>query len=241
MHRKNGSDNAFFFKQFHIRHDRCAMKVGTDGVLLGAWANINSAKSILDIGTGTGLIALMLAQRSVEMAQIDAIEIDIDAYQQAVENVNNSPWHNRIHTIHTPLQNFTTILKYDLIVSNPPYFINSLKPPDKRRKQSRHADELPYSVLMNACKDLLRPNGRFCLILPRAEAMAFIPEAAEVNLHCCKKTAVRFKSTKPVERLLLEFSNVFKELIETELILFDEEGKRTEVYQRLVSPFYLSD
>lgn len=240
MHRKNGSDNAFFFKQFHIRHDRCAMKVGTDGVLLGAWANVNSAKSILDIGTGTGLIALMLAQRT-EIAQIDAIEIDIDAYQQSVENVNSSPWYNRIRPIHTPLQNFTTILKYDLIVSNPPYFVNSIKPPDKRRKQSRHADELPYSVLINAGKNLLHPNGRFCLILPRVEAVKFISKAAEVNLYCCKKTAVRFKSTKPVERLLLEFSDATKVLVESELILFDEEGKRTNVYQRLVSPFYLTD
>lgn len=240
MHRKNGPDNAFFFKQFHIHHDRCAMKVGTDAVLLGAWANVNGTQRILDIGTGTGIIALMLAQRSAKNTLIDAIEIDIDAYQQAFENANDSPWHHRINAIHSSLQNFITPFKYDLIITNPPYFINSQKPPDQKRKQSRHADELPYPVLISACKNLLHREGRLCLILPREEASIFISMAAEANLYCSKKIAVKFKQLKPVERLLLEFSNDFRKPIKDELILFDEEGSRTQAYQRLVSPFYLT-
>lgn len=241
MHRKNGLHKAFCFKQFHIHHDRCAMKIGTDGVLLGAWANIGKAQTLLDIGTGTGIIALMLAQRSHKDALIDAIEIDRDAYLQAVENANASPWQDRINPIHTSLQNFDTRGKYDLIVSNPPYFINSHKPPDQKRTQSRHADGLPYAMLIDGIKKLMAPKGRSCLILPRAEAAIFMAMAGAAHLYCCKKTEVRSKPSKPVERVLLEFSHSYSAPDEYGLVLFDEKGKRTAPYHRLVSPFYLYD
>ncbi|MFZ1806249.1 MAG: methyltransferase [Cyclobacteriaceae bacterium] len=241
MHRKNGPDNAFYFKQFHIHHDRCAMKVGTDGVLLGAWSEINAAQNILDIGTGTGLIALMLAQRSKHNAHIDAIEIDFDAHQQAVENVNNSVWHQQINVYHTSLQQFQPSIKYDLIVSNPPYFVKSLKAPDRQRNLSRHADELPYYTIIDSCTQLLHPKGRLCLILPLSEGIIFIQQAEKANLFCKKKINVRHERSKPIERLLLEFSFTTFPCQEEDLILFDEEGKRSKMYLQLVSAFYLSD
>ncbi|MEQ9414380.1 MAG: methyltransferase [Cyclobacteriaceae bacterium] len=241
MHRKNGSDNAFYFKQFHIHHDRCAMKVGTDGVLLGAWAAINTAQKILDVGTGTGLIALMLAQRSGENVYIDAIEVDFDAYQQAIENVNSSIWNKRITPFWTSIQHYSASAKYDLIVSNPPYFINSLKPPDQKRNLSRHADELPHSILIESCKRLLHPEGRLCLILPYSEGIIFAKMAATANLFCNKKINVRHKESKPVERLLLEFSHHHSTCQEGELILFYKDGKRTALYHELVSDFYITN
>lgn len=241
MHRKNGPHNAFCFKQFHIHHDRCAMKVGTDGVLLGAWSETDTAHHILDIGTGTGLIALMLAQRSKHNAHIDAIEIDFDAYQQAVENVNNSVWHRQINVHHTSLQQFQPSLKYDLIVSNPPYFVKSLKAPDQQRNISRHTDELPYTAIIDSCTRLLHPKGRLCLILPLSEGIIFKQMAEKANLFCSKKINVRHKLSKPIERLLLEFSFHTLPCQEEDLILFDEEGKRSKMYHQLVSAFYLSD
>lgn len=241
MHRKNGPDNAFYFKQFYIQHDRSTMKVGTDGVLLGSWTEINGAQNILDIGTGTGLIALMLAQRSVENVHIDAIEIDFDAYQQALENVNASAWNKKIKLSHSSLQHFSTSLRYDLIVSNPPYFVNSHKVPDPKRNLSRHTDELPHSAIIEGCKRLLHPDGRLCLILPHSEGVAFTKMAASANLLCNKKMSVRHKESRPVERLLLEFAYRSVAYQERELILINEEGKRTHPYHEMVSDFYITD
>ena len=137
------SNLCFEFKQFTVWHDKCAMKVGTDGVLLGAWANVESAKHILDVGTGTGLIALMLAQRTVQ-ADVTAIEIDSMAAIQARENIAHSPWKNRITLFNCDFRYFHDDLKYDLIVSNPPYFVNALKCLDKQRNMARHTDLLYY-------------------------------------------------------------------------------------------------
>jgi len=241
MHRKNGSDNAFYFKQFHIHHDRSTMKVGTDGVLLGAWTSIHAAQHILDIGTGPGLIALMLAQRSEENVNIHAIEVDLDAFQEAEENVNESPWKSKISIFHTSLQQYPTSTKYDLIVSNPPYFVNSLKAPNQKRNLSRHADELPYAVIIDNCKRLLHPNGRLCLILPYSEGIAFRKMAAQNHLHCNQVINVRHNNSKPTERLLMEFSYCSTTSNESELILFNTDGKRTESYHQLVSDFYLKN
>jgi tRNA1Val (adenine37-N6)-methyltransferase len=217
------------------------MKVGTDGVLLGAWADIGSARHILDIGTGTGLIALMLAQRSGKNRHIDAIEIDFDTYQQAVENVKDSVWQDKINVCHTSLQHFTTSQKYDLIVSNPPYFLNSLKAPDQRRNLSRHADQLPYTDIIDSCQRLLHPHGRLCLILPPSEGIIFTKIAATARLLCNKKISIHHKESKPAERLLLEFSYQSPICQEGELVLFNQEGKRTPSYHQLVSEFYLTE
>lgn len=156
----------FQFKQFTIRHDKCAMKVGTDGVLLGAWADTSGCQSILDVGTGTGLISLMLAQRST--AKIDAIDIDAGACLQAEENALASPFAGRIDVTHTSLAGYsaTCTKQYDLIVSNPPYFIDSLKCPDQQRNTARHTDTLPLQELLHDCRPLLAPGGHIALILP---------------------------------------------------------------------------
>ncbi len=159
--------NPFFqFKQFTIRHDKCAMKVGTDGVPLGAWAGIESCNRILDIGTGTGLTAMMLAQRS--KAVIDAIDIDAEACLQAQENAESSPFAERIKIQHSALSDFaqTDTGLYDLIVSNPPYFVDSLKCPDQKRNTARHTDTLTLEDLLQDSRKLLAPQGRIALILP---------------------------------------------------------------------------
>ncbi len=158
------SNSYFQFKQFTVWHDKCAMKVGTDGVLLGAWVNIFNAKSVLDIGTGTGLIALMIAQRST--ANILAVEIDADAVNQAIENVERSPWSGNIKVQHADFKTATFNTKFDVIVSNPPYFSDSLLSPDTHRSTARHTSELTYHDLISRVSGILAFKGEFSLIIP---------------------------------------------------------------------------
>ena len=170
----------FTFKQFHIDHSRCAMKVGTDGTLLGAWVRLPATtRSILDVGTGSGLIAIMAAQRSAE-AHITAIDIDADCVAQARLNAEASPWNSRISVQHTSLQEFATEERFDVIVSNPPYFIDSLTSPDAGRTTARHTATLPFEELVSGVKRLLAPDGHFSLILPTVEAERFISAARGV-------------------------------------------------------------
>lgn len=182
------------------------MKVGIDGVLLGAWANVENCDSILDIGTGTGLIALMLAQRS--HATIDAIDIDGNAILQAKENIENSPWEQRISTQKIALQELTTNCpnRYDLIVSNPPYFVNSTKTPLENRTAARHTDSLSHEELVQHAKLLLKPTGRLCIILPLIEGFQCIEYASKTGLYCNKQVTVYPKPSALAKRLLLEFS-----------------------------------
>ena len=239
MHRKNGSDKAFYFKQFHIHHDRCGLKVGTDGVLLGSWADVLNRKKILDIGTGSGLIALMLAQRSSGETKIDAVEINEQAFEQACQNVASSPWPQKIKLIHSPIQSFEAESDYDLIVCNPPYFVGSLKPIDHNRAQSRHATDLTYSDLITSAKRLIKPTGILSMVLPMREAAEFIIEAGRQGLYNKRKWSVRTFG-KPINRLLLEFSlNSSGTNDVEELIIQNEKGEWTKSYLELVSPFYL--
>ena len=157
----------FQFKQFTVWHDKCAMKVGTDGVLLGAWTPVKSSVRILDIGTGTGLVALMLAQRST--ASITALEIDEAAAAQATENINRSPWKNRIEVIQQDFKHYSSkngISKFDTIVSNPPYFNASLKCSDEQRNKARHNDSLTYEELLAGVSGLLSQEGTFTIVIP---------------------------------------------------------------------------
>jgi tRNA1Val (adenine37-N6)-methyltransferase len=163
----------FQFKQFTVSHARSTMKVGTDTVLLGAWVKVDHAQAILDIGTGNGTIALMLGQRSSETATIDAVEIEETDVMQAEENFQKSPWNGKIHLHHTSIQNFFSKKKYDLIVSNPPYFNNSQPPPDERRLQARHTISLSYNDLLGATLRLLKDDGKFNVVLPFSEGLAF--------------------------------------------------------------------
>ncbi len=233
--------NHFFqFKQFAVRQDNCAMKVGTDGVLLGAWANIQSAGRILDIGTGTGLIALMLAQRAPETV-IDAIEIEENAYRQACENVGGSLWKNRINVIHQSLQTFESNYLYDLIVSNPPYFSDSLKNPDSSKKIARHTDFLTFNDLIIHSKRLLHPEGRLCIIYPATEASSLIKKALENGFYCFRITKVIPKPNAKEKRLLIEFSLTSAVCAEDEICI-ESNGRHgySDEYKTLTKDFYLN-
>jgi tRNA1Val (adenine37-N6)-methyltransferase len=231
----------FQFKQFYVNHDQCAMKVGTDGVLLGSWVIISREKKILDIGTGTGLIALMMAQRSP--ATIDAIDIDVDAFQQAKINVSHSPWGSRINVHLCSLQYFSLNPqnKYDLIVSNPPYFLDAAKSVTLARNVARHTDEtLSFDDLISGVVQMLAPSGRFCLILPCKEGNVFFQKAFMNGLYCNHITRVKTKKEKTEKRLLMEFSFRQTPIIDDLLIIQKDELHFTEEYIDLTKDYYLA-
>jgi len=230
----------FHFKQFSIAHDRCSMKVGTDGVLLGAWADIHTAHTLLDIGTGTGVIALMLAQRSAALASIDAVELEKEDATQATENVLNSPWPDKVNIYTCAIQEFTPGKRYDLIVSNPPYFVNSQEPPDKRRTQTRHTVSLPFEDLLQAVTRLLAPGGRFSIILPYTEGNRFIALASGYSLSCIQQWSFRTRAGKPVERWLLTFSDIPAPLNKGEVLLYKQSHVWDDSYIALTRDFYLN-
>ncbi len=229
----------FFFKQFKIEDNRCAMKVGTDGVLLGAWVDIAAANTVLDVGTGSGVIALMLAQRTSTETQIDAIEIDKSSAGQAHENVQQSPWAKKMMVHHSSLQGFHSSKKYDLIVSNPPYFNNSLPPPERARAGARHTDTLPHHELLAHSKQLLAPTGRLAVILPFAEGKAFISMASITGLFCVRQCSFYSRQGKPQERWLLEFALEPRTIKTEKLLLFADDNNRSEDYKDLTRDFYL--
>lgn len=228
----------FQFKQFTIHQDQTAMKVGTDGVLLGAWANLEKARRILDIGTGTGLIALMAAQRNV-LAEIDAIEIEERAFIQAKENIAASPWSHRIRIEHISLQHFSPETLYDCIVCNPPFFINSTKNPHSPRTLARHNDTLPHSDLVNHAKRLLTQDGKFHLILPVAEAQELIAYAQTVKFYPTHITYVYPTACKPPKRLLIELSLTQSVYCEDNITIELERHHYSEAYTKLTKQFYL--
>jgi len=228
----------FHFKQFSVQHDRCAHKVGTDAVLLGAWADVSNAKRMLDVGTGSGVIALMMAQRSVMDTCIDAIDISARDCLQAKENVTASPWPHKVHIIHSELQKFESA-PYDLIVSNPPFFINSAKPPEMERIRARHTGSLPPEELLYHCKRLLTPGGRLCLILPIAEAQEFISFATGQRWHCTRLCEFRARPTKPIERILFQLELHDRPLQKESLILYKHDEVWTSDYMNLTRDFYL--
>ncbi len=217
------------------------MKVGTDGVLLGAWIKPEkNIKCILDIGTGTGLLALMLAQKS--KAIIDAIDIDESAVDQANENFNNSFWPERLKAIHCSFQNFSNItsFKYDLIVSNPPFFSDSYKNTDSSRTLARHSDEsLSFEALIAGVVKLLSPDGRFYLILPLKEGEAFESMAAARGLYANQITSVFTRKGKPPKRLLMAFQFIKKLIVTDELIIQNDNGDFSDDYRNLTGDFYI--
>ena len=230
----------FTFKQFHICHEHCAMKVGTDGTLLGAWATLPSqAKQILDIGTGSGLIAIMIAQRHA-MAKISAIDIDADCIKQANENINACAWSDRINLHHSSLQEFLPEEKFDVIVSNPPYFVDSLLSPDDKRSTARHTSTLSFDELTNGVLRLLAPNGIFALILPPAESKLFL-SAARGKLFLTRCTELWSTPQSGVRRVLMELQTTPPETIPTtnRLCIEDKEKNFSEEYKALTKDFYL--
>jgi len=237
------SNSHFNFKQFSVQQDLCSMKVGTDGVLLGAWTNTDNARRILDIGTGTGLIALMLAQRST--ANITAVDAEANACEQAKINFDDSPWADRLQLVQSKIQDFYSDYLFDLIVSNPPYFSGYYSSDDLSRDIARSADILlPYEDLIAAAKRLLKADGRLSLILPADQQEKIVTIANQNGLALSRLTFVKTKNTKESKRILLEFvntSNQVKAIIDELIIQSDDNGRvYTQEYIHLTKDFYLA-
>jgi len=231
----------FRFKQFSIEQDRCPMKINTDGVLLGAWADVSDCRTALDIGTGTGVIAIMLAQRS-EALRIHAVEIDADACEQARRNMAACPWAERLEAFHASIQQYSrqTEQRYDLIVSNPPFFTGGTFSSNENRTMVRHTVKLPHGDLLAAVRTLLQPSGRFCVVLPYLEGLRFRELASSYHLYCTRLMEVRPKADKPVSRLLLQFERHPRPLQSEELVIQGEGPSQwTEAYVALTGAFYL--
>lgn len=232
----------FKFKQFSVNQDQTAMKIGTDGVLLGAWTPIeNNPKSVLDIGTGTGIIALMLAQRS-DAEQIDALEIDESAYEQAVENFENSPWGDRLFCFHAGLDEFIDDPEdeYDLIVSNPPFFSEEYRSENEQRDLARFQGAMPFEELVEAAVLLLSENGIFSVIIPFNEEDRFIELCAEAELFPIKVTRVKGTPNSKIIRSLLAFKRYeLSVLTADELVIEISRHEYTPEYISLTKDFYL--
>lgn len=229
----------FRFKQFTVCQDRCPMKVGTDAVLLGAWVALRATdRRVLDIGTGTGVIALMLAQRSE--ARITAIDIDPACAEQASENFAASPWADRLEVRCQPVQQYDPDERFDLVVSNPPYFVDSLRSPDEGRNTARHTVDLTFDELAAAVLRLLSPGGRFALVLPPAEMQRF-KSSSLGRLFPLRWSEICSTPRRGVRRILAEFSAEPTPPPAVERLIIEQGGpdSYTPEYRRLTGPFYL--
>jgi len=231
------SSKSFRFKHFEVSHELCAMKVGTDGVLLGAWTDVENTQTILDAGTGSGLIALMLAQRC--KAVINAVEIDKDGYTQSCINFSNSPWSERLNAFNQDFRDFKSEIKYDLIVSNPPFFRNSLKADGYKRNIARHDDNLSWEQLIAKSFSLLNENGRLAVIIPSEGYDDFHAICISTGFNLKNKCNIYTKETKPAKRIMLEYSKINVIANHANLILADNNNKRSEAYSALTYDFYL--
>ena len=233
------ASDQFQFKEFTILQNRCAMKVGTDGVLLGAWTNTNNTQKILDVGTGTGLIALMLAQRS--QATIDAVEIDQDSAIQARENVEKSPWKDRIKIHHAAIQDYKNYAQkqYNLIVSNPPFFENASKSLTRSRTVARHTDFLSQSDLLKITEKLLDSAGKLAVIYPCDEANKFQEKSEIFGLFCYRKLSVKPNHNRPIKRILMELSHHKLPTQESAIAIESSRKVYTPEFIALIQDFYL--
>jgi tRNA1Val (adenine37-N6)-methyltransferase len=215
------------------------MKVGTDAVLLGSYVKAEKATTILDIGTGTGVIALMLAQKSEGYVQ--AIDIDENAFQQSNENFRISPWFNRLFSKHQSLQEFSNSYrnKFDLIVTNPPYFHHASKPLIESRLNARHNDLLSFDELIEGAIKLLKPDGKFYLILPCKEGLEFLDKAQRKEFFCKHILRVKTKADKNEKRVIMEFGFRFGLMTEDDIIIQEEDGSFTQDYIDLTSEYYI--
>ena len=235
------SNTPFKFKQFTIRQDQCAMKVGTDGVLLGAWANIkHNPNSVLDIGSGTGIIALMIAQRS-NAEVIDAIEIEEDTFEQCVENFENSPWSDRLFCYHTSLEEFADEVddKFDVIISNPPFYTDDFQSKNTQRDIARFSSAMPFEHLVKSVSKLLSEEGKFSVIIPFKEEEQFIALASKVNLFPNRILRIKGNPNTEIKRSLLEFSFSKIEIKTEELTIEKGRHNYTNDYVTLTKDFYL--
>lgn len=230
----------FQFRRFTVRHDASSMPVGTDGVLLGAWADVEGASHILDIGTGSGLIALMAAQRAPH-AQVEAIDVDGPSVEQAQQNVQASPFARRIVVCQADVRTFSPMGGlFDHILSNPPFFVNDVLPPDERRSTARNASALPAHSLMEAATRLLADDGRLSVVLPSSSQATFVGLGLERGLYLTRCLRVRTVTRKPPKRVLLEFARLRPSLPTCEeMVLQEADGTRSPAYASLTQDFYL--
>ena len=231
----------FKFKQFTVNQNKCAMKIGTDAVLLGAWTSVNQQLfSILDIGAGSGVIALMLAQRS-NAQLIDAIEIEDDAYEQCTDNFENSSWNDRLFCYHASLKEFAEEIddKYDLIVSNPPFYSDDFKSKNEQRDLARFQDALPFEHLFESVLKLLSEIGIFSVIIPFKEEETFIDLASKVKLFPNRILHVKGNPSLDIKRSLIEFSFSKSDVKIMELIIETERHQYTQDYINLTKDYYL--
>lgn len=233
-------NNYFGFKQFTVWQNHAAMRVGTDGVLLGTWVNVEGVRTLLDIGTGTGLIALMLAQRCG--GNIHAIDIEDGAFNDATHNFASSPWSERLSAYRSGFVEFAEnpITKYDGLVCNPPFFSNSIKPDCKTREMARHTDSLSFSDLVQGVARLLNPEGRLSVVLPIESEREFRVEASRVRLFPTRITRVKPNPSKPCKRVLMEFAFETELFSEEELTLETEQRHiYTPEFREMLKDFYL--
>ena len=232
------SSRGFTFKQFHVEHDRCAMKVGTDGILLGAWAPLGRARRILDVGTGSGLVALMLAQRGEPGVRITGLELDQAAANQAAENVAASPWPERVDIVQGSLQAFEAS-PFDLIVSNPPYFGHGQHFDCQARASARHTGSLTLAELFTHAKRLLGEDGGLSLVLPVQALEEAMLQAESLGFHLAERRDVVTREGKKPGRFLLHFCRIKHCLKWGEIIINTVNNDHGDIYKGMVSPFYL--
>lgn len=230
----------FRFKQFSLSDEKSAMKIGTDAVLLGAWADCSEAHTVLDVGSGCGIISLMLAQRS--NAIIHGIEIDKDSAKEANENAINSPWSDRLNFENIAFQEFwkTSKVKYDLIVSNPPYFISSLKPPNQKRSDARHTDSLSYEEIIIGSKNTLAKEGKLSVVLPYHESVFFRERALIENLYCTKLVHVKNNNKSHYKRVLMQFEFMKRSIEIFELVIRNMNNEYSKKFISMTKEFYLN-
>ncbi|WP_298898383.1 methyltransferase [uncultured Psychroserpens sp.] len=231
----------FQFKQFIVNQDQCAMKIGTDGVLLGAWTSLEDHPfSILDIGAGTGILALILAQRS-QAEVIEALEIDDKAYEQCVDNFEQSPWNDRLFCYHASLQEFAEEIEddYDLIICNPPFYAENYKTENTQRDLARFQDAMPFEHLLESVSTLLNKNGLFSLIIPFSEEQRFIDLATTFDLFPKRITHVKGSPSADIKRSLIELSFTETHLKFSELVIETARHQYTDEYINLTKDFYL--
>ncbi len=229
----------FHFKHFSLYHGASTMKVGTDAVLLGAWVRVNPSDVVLDIGTGCGVLALMMAQKAA--SRVDAVDLDEASVYEASGNFEASRWRDRLYAFHGDIRRFGFGRKYDLIISNPPFFVNSFKCDADRKNQARHTDtSLTFAELAVAVKHLLKPEGRFAVVLPERESRDFLPIAEQYGLYPRKIQYLVPVADREANRLNLEFGFGAPEQVEsTTLVLRHADGRFTEDYHETLKDFYL--
>lgn len=234
------ANNFFKFKKFTVHQEHAPFKITTDSVMLGAWAQLTDAKNVLDMGTGTGILALMAAQRSE--AQIVAVEPDPGSYMQAGLNISDSPWHNRITLINTRVQDYFPAagLLFDAVITNPPFFVDSLPNPDPGKAMARHSFNLSHMELLEAALRLMTPSGTLQMVLPVIEAGQFIEMAASLGLYCQRKLIVKPTPAIPPSRVLMTLGRS-QSNVEESTIIMEKEGRHnySDEYVSLTKDFYL--